>query len=129
MISFKHYLEEEKNAHLTHIDQSLLIDGSGGVTVTVNFLESLINMLSGGSNKSLKIGLKWDGAPGLTAGIDPTSGNFFVGTKSVFSKKVPKVNFTNSDIDKFHGGQGELADKLKLALKLLPKIWKGKGVF
>ena len=129
MISFKHYIEEEKNAHLTHIDQSLLIDGSGGVTVTVNFLESLINMLSGGSNKSLKIGLKWDGAPGLTAGIDPTSGNFFVGTKSVFSKKVPKVNFTNSDIDKFHGGQGELADKLKLALKLLPKIWKGKGVF
>ena len=129
MISFKHYLEEEKNAHLTHIDQSLLIDGSGGVTVTVNFLESLINMLSGGSNKSLKIGLKWDGAPGLTAGIDPTSGNFFVGTKSVFSKKVPKVNFTNSDIDNFHGGQGELADKLKLALKLLPKIWKGKGVF
>ena len=129
MITFKHYIEEEKNAHLTHIDQSLLIDGSGGVTVTVNFLESLINMLSGGSNKSLKIGLKWDGAPGLTAGIDPTSGNFFVGTKSVFSKKVPKVNFTNSDIDKFHGGQGELADKLKLALKLLPKIWKGKGVF
>jgi hypothetical protein len=129
MITFKQYIEEEKNAHLTHIDQSLLIDGSGGITVTVNFLESLINMLSGGSNKSLKIGLKWDGAPGLTAGIDPTSGNFFVGTKSIFSKKVPKVNFTNSDIDKFHGGQGELADKLKLALKLLPKIWKGKGVF
>ena len=98
MITFKHYIEEEKNAHLTHIDQSLLIDGSGGITVTVNFLESLINMLSGGSNKSLKIGLKWDGAPGLTAGIDPESGKFFVGTKSVFSKKIPKVNFTNEDI-------------------------------
>ncbi len=129
MITFKHYIEEEKNAHLTHIDQSLLIDGSGGITVTVNFLESLINMLSGGSNNSLKIGLKWDGAPGLTAGIDPESGKFFVGTKSVFSKKIPKVNFTNEDIDKFHGGQGELADKLKLTLKLLPKIWKGNGVF
>ena len=39
------------------------------------------------------------------------------------------MNFTNADIDKFHGGQGQLPDKLKLALKLLPKIWKGKGVF
>ena len=86
-------------------------------------------MLSGGTDGALKIGLKWDGAPGLIAGIEPESGRFFVGTKSTFSKKVPKVNFTNEDIDKFHGGQGELPDKLKLALKLLPKIWKGKGVF
>jgi hypothetical protein len=122
-------LSEGKNTHLLHIDQSLLIDGDGGVTTTVNFLESLINMLSGGTAGALKIGLKWDGAPGLTAGVDPESGKFFVGTKSAFSKKVPKVNFTNADIDKFHGGQGELPDKLKLALKLLPKIWKGKGVF
>ena len=112
-------ISEGKNTHLSHIDQSLLVDGSSGVTTTVNFLESLIDMLNGGTDKAIKIGLKWDGAPGLTAGIDPESGKFFVGTKSTFSKKTPKVNFTNEDIDKFHGGQGELADKLKLALKLL----------
>tara|TARA_Y100000310_G_scaffold263825_1_gene274268 strand:+ start:2181 stop:3395 length:1215 start_codon:yes stop_codon:yes gene_type:complete len=122
-------LSEGKNTHLLHIDQSILIDGDSGVKITVNFLESLVNMLSGGTAGALKIGLKWDGAPGLTAGVDPESGKFFVGTKSTFSKKVPKVNFTNADIDKFHGGQGELPDKLKLALKLLPKIWKGNGVF
>ena len=129
MKTFKQYIAEAKNAHLSHIDQSLLVDGSSGVKTTVNFLESLVDMLDGGTDKAIKIGLKWDGAPGLTAGIDPESGKFFVGTKSVFSKKIPKVNFTNEDIDKFHGGQGELADKLKLALKLLPKIWKDKGVF
>ena len=122
-------LSEGKNTHLAHIDQSLLVDGGTGVKTTVNFLESLIDMLEGGKGGSIKIGLKWDGAPGLTAGFDPESGKFFVGTKSAFAKKNPKVNFTNADIDKFHGGQGQLPDKLKLALKLLPKIWKGKGVF
>ena len=122
-------LSEGKNTHLAHIDQSLLVDGGTGVNTTVNFLESLIDMLGGGKGGSIKIGLKWDGAPGLTAGVDPESGKFFVGTKSAFAKKNPKVNFTNADIDKFHGGQGQLPDKLKLALKLLPKIWKGKGVF
>lgn len=122
-------LVEAKNTHLLHIDQSLLIDGDSGVKVTINFLEALIDMLSGGKNGPVKLGLKYDGAPAVVCGIDPENGKFFVGTKSVFAKKVPKVNYTNADIDKFHGGQGGLPDKLKLALKLLPKIWKGKGVF
>ena len=94
-------LSEGKNTHLAHIDQSLLVDGGTGVNTTVNFLESLIDMLEGGKGGSIKIGLKWDGAPGLTAGFDPESGKFFVGTKSAFAKKNPKVNFTNADIDKF----------------------------
>lgn len=134
MIPFKKFIKEQnlfeaKNAHLSHIDQSVLIDGGDGIKTTINFLESLIDMLSGGNNGKLKIGLKWDGAPGLTAGIDPVTKKFFVGTKSVFAKKIPKVNFTNADVDKFHSGSGGLVDKLKLALKLLPKIWKGEGVF
>ena len=91
MKTFKQYIAEAKNAHLSHIDQSLLVDGSSGVKTTVNFLESLVDMLDGGTDKAIKIGLKWDGAPGLTAGIDPESGKFFVGTKSVFSKKIPKM--------------------------------------
>ena len=134
MKSFKQFIKEQnlseaKNAHLLHIDQSVLIDGGDGIKTTINFLESLIDMLSGGNNGKLKIGLKWDGAPGLTAGIDPVTKKFFVGTKSVFAKKIPKVNFTDADVDKFHSGSGGLVDKLKLALKLLPKIWKGEGVF
>ena len=129
MRTFRQFILEAKNTHLLHIDQSVLIDGSSGVNVTVNFLESLVEMLSGGKSGSLKVGLKWDGAPGLVAGVNPENDKFFVGTKSTFSKGTPKVNYTNADIDKFHGGQGELPDKLKLALKLLPKIWKNKGVY
>ena len=86
MITFKKYinqidLSEGKNTHLSHIDQSILIDGADGIRTTINFLESLINMLEGGKGGTIKIGLKWDGAPGLVAGFDPESKKFFVGTK------------------------------------------------
>jgi hypothetical protein len=69
---------------------------------------------------------KWDGAPAIVAGKDPQTGKFFVGTKGVFAKK-PKMNFTNSDIEKYHADQGEkdasgLRDKLKLALKYLSRL-------
>ena len=40
---------------------------------------------------------------------DPQSGKFFVGTKSVFNA-TPKINYTNADIKRNHGGA--LADKL-----------------
>lgn len=148
MKSFKQFLNESKVAHLAHVEDGILLDGPMGVTIIVNFLSSLIDMLSGVKNEdneiilkhfaldfhyelldeAIQVGLKWDGAPGLTAGIDPVTKKFFVGTKSVFAKKNPKINFTNRDIMKNHSGQGALPDKLKLALKLFPKIWK-KGVF
>lgn len=52
------------------------------------------------------------------------SNKFFVASKSLFNK-VPKINFTDEDIDKNHSGG--LAEKLKLALKYLkPVIPKGK---
>ena len=66
---------------------------------------------------------KIDGAPSITAGWDPKSGNFFVGTKSLFNKE-PKINFTNDDIDRNHGHAAGLAKKLKLGLEHLPKIIK-----
>ena len=43
-----------------------------------------------------------------------------MGTKSVFAK-IPKLNFTNADIDANHPGPG-LNDKLKSALRYLPAL-------
>src|SRR5574344_844220 len=60
------------------------------------------------------------------------NGKFFVATKGLFAK-TPKINFTNEDIDKNHSG--ELAEKLKLALKYLKdvipegKIFQGDFLF
>ena len=42
MKTFRQFILEAKNTHLLHIDESLLVDGSSGVNVTVNFLESLV---------------------------------------------------------------------------------------
>ena len=55
----------------------------------------------------------------IFCGINPENGKFFVATKSVFNKN-PKLNYTNSDIDKNHAGG--LAEKLKVALKELSKL-------
>jgi hypothetical protein len=52
-------------------------------------------------------------------GINPENGKFFVGTKSIFNV-TPKINYTNADISRNHGGA--LADKLKTALKYLPSL-------
>ena len=52
-------------------------------------------------------------------GINPENKKFFVGTKSIFNV-TPKINYTNADISRNHGGA--LADKLKICLKLLPSL-------
>ena len=62
-------------------------------------------------------------SPNITAGWDPETGRFFVGTKSLFNK-TPKVNYTPQDVDINHGHSAGLAYKLKEALKYLPKVVK-----
>jgi len=64
--------------------------------------------------------VKWDGSPATFAGKHPETGKFFVGTKSIFNKE-PKINYTDADIEMNHGHAPGLADKLKKALKYLPK--------
>ena len=76
-----------KNTHLEHLEDDIFNQGSAGATNAVRFLESLRDMLTtgkGGSNT--KVTVKWDGAPAIICGTDPKTGEFFVGTKSVFNK-------------------------------------------
>lgn len=60
-------------------------------------------------------------SPSLVFGPDPATGNFFVGTKAVFSKN-PKMLFTHEDIDETYGHAADLAEKLKIALDHLSKV-------
>jgi hypothetical protein len=76
-------------------------------------------MLENGSDSG-NITVKWDGAPAIFAGTDPSDGKFFVGTKGVFSKTGKLVKST-ADLDKY-GYSGGLRDKLTLALEQLPKL-------
>ena len=123
MLRFIQYLaeaKEGKNLHLEHLEDEVLNNGVEGTRAAINFLQSLRDMLAGNSKSSVNVTVKWDGAPAIFAGINPENDKFFVGTKGVFNVS-PKVNYTNADIDANHSSAG-LNDKLKVALKYLPKL-------
>ena len=118
---FTQYISEAKNTHLEHIEDSIWNEGSAGVDTALAFLESVTDMLNCNSKSKVNVTVKWDGAPAVFAGIHPETRKFFVGTKSIFNV-VPKINYTNADIDKNHGDAPGLASKLKVALKYLGKL-------
>ncbi len=126
MISFAQLLNEDKNTHLEHLEDEIINNGLSGAKTAVRFLNSLKDMLNGVGKGSTNVTVKWDGAPAVFAGINPENGKFFVATKSLFNK-APKINYTNEDIRTNHGSEGP-TDKLKLALKHLPKLGM-KGIF
>ena len=107
------------NTHLEHLEDDILNNGSAGGKNAVAFLRELGQMLTEPSS-NIRITTKWDGAPAVVCGQHPATGNFFVGTKSVFNKTAPKICLSDSDIDEWYNG--ELAHKLKTCLKLLPQL-------
>jgi hypothetical protein len=109
-----------KNLHLEHIEDEIINFGVPGGRAAINFIQSLRDMFAGEAKSKVDISVKWDGAPAIFAGIDPTDGKFFVGTKGVFANN-PKLVKSNADLDE-HGYKGGLRDKLQVALKYLPSI-------
>jgi len=117
MENFSTYITEQKNTHMTHIEDKVLYGGVNGTRQAINALRELRNMLQGSHDGNVSV--KWDGAPAIFAGIDPTDGQFFVAKKGIFNKN-PKVYKTAADIDA--DTSGDLASKLKDALKYLPDL-------
>lgn len=127
MMRFKRFIiesTEEKEAklrHLEHPEDHFLNVGEIGYHHAVNTLVSTHNHLTGNKEGLKRLSLKVDGAPSIVAGIHPETKRFFVASKSAFNK-TPKINYTDADIDANHGKVPGLANKLKLALKHLPKV-------
>ena len=119
MYKLKSYLTEAKNVHMEHLEDTILNGGVEGTREVINYLRALRDMLAGNSKSKVDVTVKWDGAPAVFAGIDPTDKKFFVAKKSIFNKN-PKVYKTNKDID--DDTKGDLNIKLKLALKHLPAL-------
>ena len=92
-----------KNLHLEHPEDSIL-----------NGELSVLNWFTADSNISAKI----DGSPAIVWGTNPKTNKFFVGTKSVFNKKLIKINHDHREIDANH--KGEVADILHKCLDNLP---------
>ncbi len=110
-----------KNTHLEHLEDDILNNGSEGGKSSIAFLRSLGKMLSQGDSFNMKITTKWDGAPAIICGIDPTTGMFFVGNKSVFAKTSPKVCYNFNIIDHYYPTSG-LNHVLKECLSYFMKL-------
>ena len=117
MESFFNYITEQKNTHMTHIEDKVIYGGVKGTREAILALRVLRDMLKGEQDGNVSI--KWDGAPAVFAGTDPSDGRFFVAKKGIFNKS-PKVYKSDADVDA--DTSGDLADKLKLALKHLPEL-------
>ena len=116
-MNFTNFITEQKNTHMTHIEDKVLYGGVNGTRQAINALRELRDMLAG--QTSSKLSVKWDGAPAIFAGQDPRDGEFFVAKKGIFAKN-PKVYKTNAEIDAEMSG--DLADKMKAALRYLPEL-------
>lgn len=140
MKSFATYLKEEKDAlghgsdahdgklkHIHHAEDRPLLHGAGGFEhARGSLLRANEHMKSGAKNSNLS--MKYDGSPAVVYGHHPESGKFFVASKSAFNK-TPKINYSEKDVDKNHGHAPGLAEKLKAALKHLPKVAPKSGVY
>jgi len=98
-----------KNTHIEHPEDLIL---TGDLTV--------LDLLLTDGYLSTKI----DGAPAVVWGTNPATGNFFVGTKSVFNKVKIKINESHQDIDANH--TGEVATILHKCFDYLPRT---EGIF
>ena len=120
MISFatkEVFLSEAKNTHMTHIEDQVIYGGVEGTRQAINALRELRDMLQGKTSSTLSV--KWDGAPAIFAGTDPSDGKFFVAKKGIFNKN-PKVYKTKADVDA--DPSGALASTMNAALEELPAI-------
>ena len=108
-----------KNLHLEHIEDEILNFGVPGGRGAINFIRSLRDMLAGNSRSEVNMTVKWDGAPAIFAGEDPSDGKFFVAKKSVFNVN-PKLYKSNAEIDA--DLSGDLNAKFKVALAEFSKL-------
>ena len=98
-----------QNLHIEHPEDTIL-------TGDTSFLQSL--------KSELNLSTKIDGAPAIVWGTNPATGNWFVGTKSVFNKVKIKINESHQDIDANH--TGNVAEILHKCFDYLPKT---EGIF
>ena len=93
-----------QNKHIEHPEDTIL---TGDLSV--------LDLLLADGHLSVKM----DGAPAIVWGTNPATGNFFVGTKSVFNKVKIKINESHAEINQNH--DGNVAKILHACFDWLPR--------
>ena len=125
-MKFSSFLTEQKNAHMEHLEDMIFNDGVEGARLAITSLQSLRDMLAGRAKEKVNMTVKWDGAPAIFAGVDPSDGKFFVAKKGVFNAN-PQLFKSEKDID--GSLSGDLANKFKIALREFSKLGIRKGMY
>ena len=86
MLRFNDYLIEQKNTHMTHVEELIFMKGVEGTRQAIEFLRDVRDALVSNAKSRVNITVKWDGAPAIFAGTDPSDGKFFVAKKGIFNK-------------------------------------------
>jgi hypothetical protein len=126
MLKFASFLKEEKNTHMEHLEDMIFNDGVEGTRLAINSLRSLRDMLAGRSKSKVNVTVKWDGAPAIFAGIDPSDGKFFIAKKGIFN--VNPQLFKNKE-DIVSTLSGDLQTKFLVAFEEFSKLGIKKGVY
>jgi len=120
--TFKQFIVESKagkNVHMTHIEDRVIYGGVTGARDAIAALRAFRDMLAGQGKSRFDVTVKWDGAPAVFAGTDPSDGKFFVAKKGIFNKD-PKVYKSEADVRA--DTSGDLADKLVTAYNELKDL-------
>jgi hypothetical protein len=125
-MNLKTHIAEAKNTHMTHIEDMVIDGGVKGARDAIFALRDLRDMLAGHTNDTKQVTVKWDGAPAVFAGIDPSDGKFFVAKKGIFNKN-PMVYKSVKDVAA--DTSGDLKSKLTVAFQELSKLGIKKGVY
>ena len=72
--------KQGKNTHLEHVEDNIINFGSDGGKSAIKILRHMGNYLTGGGPDISKVFVttKWDGAPAVICGTDPSDNKFFV---------------------------------------------------
>lgn len=117
-------IDTTKNLHISHIED-LIFQGWDAAYHPQHILVNLLDNFEG-RNKHHNLSRKYDGAPAVVFGRHPENGKLFVGTKSVFNKRKPLINFTIDDIVNNHKDIG-LQHKLASVLNHIQQIKNSVG--
>ena len=110
-----------KNLHLEHLEDEIINNGIDGGRASINFLQSLRDMMKGNASRGVNMTVKWDGAPAIWAGKHPETGQFFVAKKSLFTKA--QLHYTSEQAIKDAPElSGDLETKFLESFKHLSKL-------
>ena len=107
-------------AHIDHLEDLIIDKGIKGGHQAIHILKEMGKFLSGTPGPQIAVSTKFDGAPSVVCGIDPSDNQFFVSTKTGAFSLKPKL--CKSENDCFVLYEGVLAQKLATSYRYLKPI-------